>query len=159
MDAEKSELIRIKLFGNGKRLVTVFENDQGQRNYQFSRLVNANWGIEWDFKKKDDTEQQHKGELLLNIKNGVVSVLQAKIDGNLVDPPGILEGAMGNNEVRFRGKGLYDVLNELLEASKEGPMKSDSGGGAVPEDGNEEFVVLGDDDGTGESSDDMFGQW
>jgi hypothetical protein len=162
MDKEKSQLNRIKLFGNGKRIATIMKNDQGQRKYAFSELADMDFGVEWVFKKQDDHAEQ-KAELLLNVKNGVVAILQAKIDGEVVSTSEILEVAGENREILFRKKGLYEFLHESL--SKKEPMAHSSGGNTAAEvaevkNADDEFIVIeGDEDGDGSGSEDMFGQW
>lgn len=126
-DTGKGELERIKIYGNGKRIVTVFKKSGRQRNYLVTKFAEMDLDIKWNVQDSSGpvagpSTSQNPGcsrsirgvkecAVLLKIKNGDVTIATASLDGNAVQPAEILELAKQNDKVWFKNKTLYEILH------------------------------------------------
>ncbi|WP_289513118.1 hypothetical protein [Wolbachia pipientis] len=106
---EKSEVKRVKIYSNNKRILTIEKNDKQQRNYSFTKEATCKLEISWS--TKDEPEQGANCTVVLNINSGPISIGKSIIGGKDVEPKKILELAMKNEAVLIEGKALHESFS------------------------------------------------
>lgn len=115
MTQEKSQLGRLKIYGNGRRVMTIEKNAEGQRNYVHTKMATMSLGIVWN-----DHTKGLGCSIVLGIKNGRLSLKKVAIEGDaFAANVSILELAKENKQVLIRGKTLSQVLHKLLSPKKQ----------------------------------------
>lgn len=113
MTAEKSELKKVKIFANGHRVMNIFKDEDGKRNYVYTKDADADLEIGWRAKNA-------KGEELLCIVNlkingGKVVLKKMAVEGEhhnaVVSIP---ELAKQNTNILVKSKHLHDLLDKLV---------------------------------------------
>lgn len=145
MDEEMSDLLRVKIFGRGQRIMTILKMPDGKRNYTPTKLAEVNLDIQWKVKDEAGT---HNCAALMLIKKNEAFLDKALIDGSPVERGGIVELAKQNKQFLFKMKTLYELLKPM---PKQGQGLSAE---IVPPPPEDEFVVLHDADFTNEAHDD-----
>lgn len=120
MEAEKSKLERIKLYGNGKRMLTVVKGENRQRNYAFSKLGKMQFEIEW-IGRAHKSGRELECSLILEIKAGQITMKEASLDGVLVKLATMYTYAVENKDVLIRNKSLGKVLEDIFDKKVGGP--------------------------------------
>lgn len=114
-ELEKGELESIKIYGNGKRIVTVFKKGVGQRNYTCAKFAEMILEIKWKALEYGSanscTRRERECFAALKFRNGDVTISKVTLDGQTVQAASILELAKQNDKVFFRNKNLYDVMH------------------------------------------------
>lgn len=109
---KKSEVKRVKIYSNGKRVVTIEENEKQQRNYSFTEFAICDIEISWDI--QDESGKDLSCVIVLSINSGQISIKKSTIDGSNVEPKDILELARQNGVALIGGKTLHEILGECL---------------------------------------------
>ncbi|MCM1001327.1 MAG: hypothetical protein KTV72_03280 [Wolbachia endosymbiont of Melophagus ovinus] len=112
MEVIKNEIKRVKIYSNGKRVVTIEKNEKQQRNYSFTKFAICDIEISWN--AKDASEKDLSCVIVLSINSDQISIKKSTIDGSNVEPKEILELAKQNEAVLIKGKALHEVLGECL---------------------------------------------
>jgi hypothetical protein len=112
MEVIKNEVKRVKIYSNGKRVVTIEKNEKQQRNYSFTKLAVCDIEISWN--AKDTSEKDLSCVIVLSINSGQISIGKSTIDGKDVELKDILELAKQNKVALIGGKALHEVLGECL---------------------------------------------
>ncbi|MDR1139404.1 MAG: hypothetical protein LBJ80_04015 [Rickettsiales bacterium] len=110
---KKSEVKRVKIYSNGKRVVTIEENEKQQRNYSFTEFAICDIEISWDI--QDESGKDLNCVIVLSINSGQISIKKSTIDGSNVEPKDILELAEQNKDMLIEGKVLREALQVLCE--------------------------------------------
>ncbi|CAL8149206.1 unnamed protein product [Orchesella dallaii] len=118
---EQSELRRVKVYGNGGRLVDILKLEGGERDYTFHSLHSQSefeMQIDWVARDKAKEEEPKEVEctLLLYIKQGKIRMGDALLNQNHVDNGKMVELAKQNKIVFLDGKSLAMVLEGLESA-------------------------------------------
>lgn len=117
MISEKSEIERVRIFGNGKRIMNVVKGVNGQRNYTFTKLAKVDLEIEW-VGKEQKTDMPLLCCMVLEIKSGQIGMKYATIDGVYVKLPTMQGYAAGNKQVLIRNKSLSKALEDISSTLK-----------------------------------------
>lgn len=104
MEVIKNEIKRVKIYSNGKRVVTIKKNEKQQRNYSFTKLAICDIEISWN--AKDTSEKDLSCVIVLSINSGQISIGKSTINGQNIELKNILELAKQNEAVLMRVK-LY----------------------------------------------------
>ncbi|QKX02968.1 hypothetical protein GOY07_01980 [Wolbachia endosymbiont of Litomosoides sigmodontis] len=112
MERSKSELKRVKIYSNGKRIVTIKKNEKQQRNYFFAELAICDIEISWG--TEDKSGKDLNCVAVLNINSGQINIGKLTIDGKNVELKDILELAKQNEAMLIKGKALHEVLRKCL---------------------------------------------
>lgn len=111
MEVEDGKLERIKLYGNGKRIMNVIKQEGGRRNYVFSKLANINLAVEW-IGHDANNGQDVPCRLVLQMNNGQLAVKQSCVNGQNVGLAEMIEYAKQNKKILIRGNALFKVVAE-----------------------------------------------
>ncbi|MGL9718215.1 MAG: hypothetical protein ACR5K9_06050 [Wolbachia sp.] len=108
---------RAKIYGNGKRIITIEKNEKQQRNYSFTKEATCKLEISWN--AKDESEKNLNCVVVLNVNSGQISIGKSTINGKDVELKDILELAKQNEVVLIGGKALHEVLGAQQAPCKE----------------------------------------
>ncbi|ODM91569.1 hypothetical protein Ocin01_15115 [Orchesella cincta] len=106
-DGKLDELKRLKVHGNGRRLVTVLKNGE-QKNYSFTKATSCDMEIKWVANEK-------RCQVEIKVDGGGKLVKKAMVDGKQVKLEELIPLAKQNKGVLIRDRRLYQVLEECLQ--------------------------------------------
>ncbi len=113
MKRNKNEVKRVKIYSDGKLIVTIEKNNKQQRNYRFAKDATCNMKIRWS--AEDEKGNSVNCFISLNVNPSEIEIGQPTINGKDVELDKILKLAEQNEDVLIEGKALHEFLEGRLE--------------------------------------------